>query len=228
MSNVSRQCYLQEHIHWSYKVAYVVSYGLGPYFRSQLISALNGCSEYVICFDEALNKVVQHGQMDLVVHFWDDSSQRVSSRYLNSVFLGHAAASDLLINFIDCLQVMQVPLGKAIQISMDGSSVNWRFLDDLEKHICQHQEDRQLLEIGSCGLHVVHGTFQAGHSAAGWKINAVLRAMHGLFKDSPARRADFIALTGSNKFALKFCQVRWVENHDVAKRALDLFDNYKK
>ena len=40
--------------------------------------------------------------------------------------------------------------------------------------------------------------------------------------------ADYITVTGSNKFALKFCQVRWVENHDVAKRALEVFDDFKK
>jgi hypothetical protein len=52
--------------------------------------------------------------------------------------------------------------------------------------------------------------------------------MYSLFKDSPARRADYIALTGSHKFAKKFCQVRWVENVDVAQRALEIFHHVKK
>ena len=210
----------------STKVAYVISFGLGPYFRSQLISALNGCSEYVVCFDEALNRVIQCGQMDLVLRYWDAETHMVSSRYLNSVFLGHATASDLLTKFTECLG--SLPLGKIMQVSMDGLSVKWRFLEDLKKDLHQHKEDRQLLEIGSCELHVVHGAFQSGHTATGSKVNAVLRAMHNMFKDIPARRADYITVTGSNKFALKFCQVRWVENHDVAKRALKVFDDLKK
>jgi len=49
-----------------------------------------------------------------------------------------------------------------------------------------------------------------------------------LFKDSPARRADFTAITGSTCFAKKFCAVRWVENVDVASRALEVLPHVKK
>ena len=52
--------------------------------------------------------------------------------------------------------------------------------------------------------------------------------MYSLFKDSPARRADYIALTGCHKFAKKFCQVRWVENVDIALRVLEIFYHVKK
>ena len=47
--------------------------------------------------------------------------------------------------------------------------------------------------------------------------------MFGTFKDSPARRADFCAITGKKTFPLKFCQVRWVENVTVAQRVLISF-----
>ena len=52
--------------------------------------------------------------------------------------------------------------------------------------------------------------------------------MYTLFKDSPARRADYIALTVSTKFPKKFCQVQWVENAAVATRALEVLENVKK
>jgi hypothetical protein len=55
-----------------------------------------------------------------------------------------------------------------------------------------------------------------------------LRALYGLFKDSPARRADYIAITGCSVFALKFCQVRWVENVAVAERALEILPHVRK
>ena len=56
---------------------------------------MNKCNVYVACFDEALNKISQRGQMDIVVRFWDASRNVVSTSYLNSTFLGHATAGDL-------------------------------------------------------------------------------------------------------------------------------------
>lgn len=51
----------------STKIAYVVTHGLAPYFEQSLIRQIQTCSEFVICFDEALNQIVQREQMDLVV-----------------------------------------------------------------------------------------------------------------------------------------------------------------
>ena len=52
--------------------------------------------------------------------------------------------------------------------------------------------------------------------------------MYGLFKDSPARRADYISIAGSTVFPKKFCQVRWIENVDVSQRALEVLPYVKK
>jgi len=206
------------------KASYVIVYGLAPYFRSALEDVLKTCTSYVACFDEALNKVSQRGQMDIVVRFWDPSTNAVATRYLTSVFLGHATASDLEKKFKEGLG--SLPLTKLMQISMDGPSVNLKFLDNMKSNLSDDQ--RKLIDIGSCGLHVLHGAFRTGHDKAGWAINDFLRAIYSLFKDSPARRADFTAITGSNRFAKKFCAVRWVENVDVASRALEVLPNVKK
>lgn len=206
------------------KASYVIVYGLAPYFRSALDDVLKTCDAYVACFDEALNKVSQRGQMDIVLRFWDPSSNAVATRYLTSVFLGHATAADLEQKFKEGLG--SLPLTKLMQISMDGPNVNLKFLDSMKSNLDDNQ--RQLIDIGSCGLHVLHGAFRTGHDKAGWSINDFLRAIYWLFKDSPARRADFTASTGSTRFAKKFCAVRWVENVDVASRALQVLPHVKK
>lgn len=68
---------------------------------------------------------------------------------------------------------------------MDGLSVNWKFLESMQESI--DAAEPQLLELGSCGLHVIHEAFQFGHKSAGWTVNEMLRSMYGLFKDSQAR-----------------------------------------
>jgi len=204
----------------STKMSYYITYGLGPFCHNELLKAVNGCSEIVVCFDESMNRISQRGQMDIVVRYWNVNDHIVSTRYFGSAFMGHATSDDLLASFRSALAA--VPLSSLLQVSMDGPTVNWKFLDLLEK--CMEEEHilTKLINMGSCGLHVVHGAFQSGHKASGWSVNAYLRAMFGTFKDSPARRADFCAITGKKTFPLKFCQVRWVENVTVAQRALEL------
>ena len=48
------------------------------------------------CFDEALNHVIQRGQMDVHIRFWDETQRKVATRQFASAFLGHARATDLL------------------------------------------------------------------------------------------------------------------------------------
>lgn len=54
----------------------------------------------------------------------------------------------------------------------------------------------------TCGP-VVHGAFQAGHKLARCKVNVILRSFYKLFKDSPARRADYQKIIGIKLFPLK-------------------------
>ena len=53
-----------------------------------------------------------------------------------------------------------------------------------------------------------------------WGIDSVLKALHNLFIESPAKREDFIKLTGTETFHLPICGHRWLENKQVAERAL--------
>ena len=45
---------------------------------------------YAISFDKSLNPVIQMGQMDLLVNFWDNVVNKVCTHYLDSAFIGHA------------------------------------------------------------------------------------------------------------------------------------------
>lgn len=44
-----------------------------------------------------------------------------------------------------------------------------------------------------------------------------------MFHDSPARREDFIEMTKTSTFPLKFCAHRWVEDLAVAERAIEIW-----
>ncbi|XP_063219581.1 uncharacterized protein LOC134529431 [Bacillus rossius redtenbacheri] len=203
------------------KVSYTIVHGLAPQLERDLKAAISNCSHIVIGFDESLNKVVQKQQMDLTVRYWDDVKNVTCTRYLTSVFLGHSTAADLLYAFKSALT--SALLHKILQVSMDGPNVNLRFLKDLREDLKEGRpHEGVILDIGTCGLHSLHCAFKTAMKGTEWEIIPFLRAIHNLFYNIPSRRADFIRITGSDLFPLKFCAVRWLDNVCVANRALKL------
>ena len=125
--------------------------------------------------------------MDICLRFLDIKVTKVTTRYYSSTFLGHATASNLFDSFTDTLGGSL--LSKVLQVFMDGPNVNWKFFNMLNTAL-DEKFDTSILEIGCCGLHVVHGAFLTGHKAVGWNMNSVPRSFYKLFHNSPARRAD--------------------------------------
>lgn len=104
---------------------------------------------------------------------------------------------------------------------MDGPNVNWKFLELLQEQQREQYEGTQLIVVGSCGLHTLHNACKYGFSI--WQLEKVLKAIHILFHNVPARREDFTTFTKAAKFPLAFCSHRWLENLPVAERALEVW-----
>lgn len=64
----------------SSKLGYYITFGLGPYFNEKLENSIIRCNFFVACFDEALNKISQKGQMDIVIRYWDEDKNVVQTR----------------------------------------------------------------------------------------------------------------------------------------------------
>lgn len=207
------------------KMAYVIVYGIAPYFKEQLDRDLLDCSHFVIGFDESVNKVSQKQQMDINVRFWCRKTNEVKTRYFNSAFLGRSRSSDLLIAFKSAVHPLN--LKKLLQVSMDGPNVNIKFFRELTDSLKVTPEDPEILNIGSCGLHTLNVAFKAGVNATQWSLFDFHRSLYYLFKDSPARRALFTQYTNSEVFPLKFCSVRWLENCRVTERSISLISSIK-
>lgn len=150
---------------------------------------------------------------------------QVQTRYYGSAFMGHGQAETMVEHFDSCIEGLNKR--KLLQISMDGPNVNHKFhrlYDDTATREYHHS----LLNIGSCGLHVIHGAFKDGAEASEWPAQKLLLALYHLFKDSPARREDYTKISGSSVYPLKFCSHRWLENVPVAERALQVWPNVRK
>lgn len=207
------------------KLSYFINFGLYPVIHRDLVSMLRNVRHFSVSFDESLNGKVQKQQMDLHVKFWDESKEMVATRYFNSVFMGYATAKDIHEKFLECLN--EVQMKKILQVSMDGPNVNWAFLDLLHEEF--DPRDPQLIETGSCSIHILNNAFKKGAAASQWNIKGLLRCSYLLFHDSPARRADFLKIIGvSAVFPLKFCGHRWLENRPVLERLIQIWPDMVK
>ena len=204
------------------KQAYLINFGIGPYFTESLLNKVREAVCYVISFDESFNCITQQGQMDIIVrYFYGD---KVVSQYLDSQFIEHASAKDLLSAFKKGTSTLNP--SKLLQVSMDGPNVNFKFLSELVDDRKKEDPDLpSILQLGSCTLHIVHGAFATAVQKTGWKLESLLRAIWYLFADSPARRADFKEITKTEIFGLQFCSTRWVEDVCVAERAIKIWPN---
>ena len=95
------------------------------------------------------------------------------------------------------------------QISMDGPSVNWKFYEAVTKDRAEN-ESHQLINIGSCGLYVIHGTFKSGAEATNWNFKKVLQSAFQILHDSLTRREYYESVTGGKKYLLFFYATRFV------------------
>ncbi|ROJ62551.1 hypothetical protein DPX16_21537 [Anabarilius grahami] len=122
-------------------------------------------------------------------------------------------------NYKECVQ--QLNLSRLVSVSMDGPNVNLKFFELLQSDLNEMYGGAQLVSVGSCGLHTLHNAFKAGFSM--WQVEKLLRAMHILFNNVPARREDYVTVTNSSVFPLSFCGHRWLENLPVVERALEVW-----
>ena len=205
-------------------MSYLLTFGLAPYFLNELYKKLKNSPNYVILFDESYNSISKSEQMDVHVRFWDDDSNCVITRYLDSQFLNRGTADQIFL-----YATRNLDDSKILQLSMDGPSVNLKFYRDYVS--CRSESPAgtpSLVDIGVCGLHVVHGAFKTGVNSTSWKIDNLLRSLYYLFHDTYARRTEYREITGSQNFPLQFCATRWTEDSSVAERAIEIWPNICK
>ena len=152
-----------------------------------------------------MNEVTQNCQMDDLIRYFNEDDKQVKVRYLNSHFLGHSRNVDLFEQFTNAANKLNPVC--TLQISMDEPSVNLKFSQKVQDHR-EANEQPQLVDIGSCGLHTIHNTFKAGMQSTDWMLKEVLNNAYHILHDSPARRDDYQTVTGSSVSPLNFCSTQ--------------------
>ena len=52
------------------KCSYILKFGIVPYVKSLLVQSVKDSGDYILMFDESLNRITQEKQMDMWVRYW--------------------------------------------------------------------------------------------------------------------------------------------------------------
>ena len=221
------------------KVGYVINFGLKRYYHDKMMEKLKVAKYYTVCFDEALNNISNRKQLDAHVLFFNEDDNKVERYYIGSSFMGHGDAELCLKKLIATMNGLDY-VYKLVQVSMDGPHVNWKLHELLveDRNEVSTGSAPTLLQLGSCGLHVLHGAFGTGQKATDWGLAKFLKHCYSIFNHSPARRADYLASNDLHEkhegrdtaylFPLKFCGHRWLKNSPAITRLLEILPYLKK
>ena len=149
------------------------TYSLAPFLHSLLLQKIS-LPHQVVSFDESLNNSVQAEQMDLLICYWDNDADRVCTCCMGSEFMGCSTTDNVHETFQN--GISEVDESQVMQVSFDGPNVNLTFF----KKYASMEEEKELdplMDLGTCGLHVVHSSMKAGAKVSEWELQKLLKAM---------------------------------------------------
>ena len=127
--------------------------------------------------------------------YWCACGMQALSRHgATPEFLGHAYSDTPQTEQFDCCAALG--LCGLLQVSMDGPNVNFKTMQLLNSQI-DGEVGHRLFDAGNCGMHTMHNAFRYGYATTVWDVEQSFTSLYWLFKDSPARREDYVSVTGS-------------------------------
>ena len=210
------------------KVSYLVSDGLGPFFRKQLCENVSKSTAFVLQFDET-GTVQSKKQCDILLRYWSVERGEVVVQFLKALFFKHALGSDVAKQILETLQEdqYQIPLSKFLNIGSDGPNVNktiWNYLNEEKVRM----RIPGLMPFIPCNLHVVHNAFKEGLSAYGSKAEELAIDIFYYFRHFPCRQDDFAKVQEEVGFTeqmfIRHIQCRWLTLIPAVSRVYNNWD----
>ena len=115
--------------------------------------------------------------MDVHVIFFDSNKQEVVRSFIGSHFMGYTRAEDTSASLKEVHKDLDL-VHNLVQVSVDCPNINWKTVEIIEDHRkIQDPNCPNLIVIGSCGLHVLHGAYGAGQNATDWSLDKFLKVI---------------------------------------------------
>ena len=151
--------------------------------------------------------------MDILVRYYSEVHGEVKVRFLKAVMFGHAFAKTVADEIWRTLQQSGLSSRFLLSLSSDGPNVNKSIKQSINNKLEEHFK-RQLVDTGSCQIHVAHNSFRKGIEAYGEAIENLCIDLFYFFKLSASRREDYLANQQKQDleeiFFLRHVESRWL------------------
>lgn len=212
------------------KARYLTKFGIAPYLRQKIFSDVDESEAFfTLHFDESTTKQVKK-QMDIYIAYWSERHGKVVAFYCDSFFLGHADAERILELILKFISDSGLRLSRLLQCSIDGPNVNLSFQKKLNAHLAL-QNLENLIDIGTCSLHVVHNALRKGIAGLDCDVERFVSDIYQWFKMSAARREDFRSIqvsslveSAENHLFLRHVDSRWCTLGPVCERIVEQYE----
>ena len=147
--------------------------------------------------------------------FYSSAHKKTVTEYCGSLFVGHCTSDDLVNQFFEFMEKLKLNLLLLLALGMDGPSVNRSFEKKLKARL-EENYATQILDIGTCSLHIVNNAFLEGLKELKRVINLDEFAidLHFFMKYSTAQREDYANIVSVTEitahFLLRHRTTRWL------------------
>ena len=137
----------------------MIGHGLGPYFQQQTIDDIltSPNTYYTIHFDETTNIQVKK-QMDVLVRYYSEKHGEVKVRFLKALMFGHAFGKTVGDELWKTVEESGLSPRFLLSLSSDGPNVSKSIKQNINNKL-QENFKRQLVDTGSCQIHVACNSF---------------------------------------------------------------------
>lgn len=206
------------------KLSYTVSDGIEPYLKRKLLEdILKEDSFYSIQVDETPISEKRVNQFDVLVRYFSDADKQIVIHHLQSFFMGHAKAEDLLNNIK--LALADLPKDRLLSFFSDGPNVMKSVKNKL------NEINNNIVDIGTCTLHKVHNAFGHGVDVFDSDFETLLIDLYYFFKRSAVQSHDYSQLQVSlgipNHVFQRHVNSRWLTLNSSVKRFIEQFEAVK-
>lgn len=202
------------------KLSYMISDGIGIHINKELKNEIvTSGNFYSLQIDESPISEKCVKQLDVNIRFFSENQQEIISHHLESFHIGSAKAQNLFEKLQDSL--IGLPSDKLLNVFTDGPNV----MKSLKKKI--EETYPNVLDIGTCNLHVIHNGFAKGLENFCGDIEGLIIDLHYFFKRSATQseklREMQVKLGLPEHVLLRHVDNRWLTLNLSIQRFIEQF-----
>lgn len=208
----------------SSKLSYMVSDCVGPHFRDIFLNDVRKSeAHYTLCFDETTNDASQK-ELQTSIRYYSENQKRILEAHLETFFIENGKAETIVKYLFLSLSNAKLPIERLLTLSRDGPNVNKKVFRLMQEEF-RKRTGKNLIDIGSCDIHIIHNGFKKGLDTYGKNIADLSINLHYFFDGEPLRSEEYRGVQTLNRLAhhrfLKHVPSRWLTLNNSTMRIIE-------